>query len=268
MKKQNLLLLLLSFCISNIYAQNLTGPKLTAMGNTGAAVNDIWSIEANIAGITNLSSPTIALNYINYHFNNEISTQALVFILPLNKNYLGLSIQRYGITEYNEIKAGFAFAKKFGTNLSIAIKGNYHQIKINNYGTTTGFSADVGVMYNLNKQLTFGLYINNPAHQKYTTNTVKNNIPSTISMGASYHASNKILIAASINKQFDNKFDVGFGIDYKLLEIISLRGGLTMKPFKQYVGIGLNHKKFNVDLAIENDPNLGYSPQIALAYAF
>jgi len=268
MKKHILILCALFLSIKFNYAQQNFGPKLTSMGYNGAAVTDVWSIEANMAGITELKQPTIALNYVNYFFDNEISTQGLAFILPLNKNYVGLSIQRYGITEYNEIKAGFAVAKKFGTNLSLAIKGNYHQIKINNYGATTGFSADAGLMYSINKQLTVGLYFHNPAEQKYTNNTVKNNMPSNISIGASYHASSKILIATSINKQLDNKFDVGFGIDYKLLEIMSLRGGLTIKPFKQYGGIGFNHKKFNVDFAIENDLNLGYSPQIALDYAF
>lgn len=268
MNKQILIFIILICSIKNSYSQHNYGPRLTAMGKNSAAVNDIWSIEANVAGITSSQHPSIAVNYVNYFFGPEISQQGFAFLLPIKNNYLGISLQRYGITEYNEIKAGFAYAKKFGTNLSIAIKGNYHQIKISNYGATTGFSADVGVMYSLSKQITFGLYLNNPAKQKYTNNSVTNNIPSNISVGASYHASSKILIATSINKQLDNKFDVGFGIDYKLLEIMSLRGGLTMKPFKQYGGIGFNHKKFNVDLAIENDPNLGYSPQIALAYAF
>ena len=77
-----------------------------------------------------------------------------------------------------------------------------------------------------------------------------------------------MLIATTISKKLDAKIDVGFGIDYRLLEIMSIRGGVTIKPFKQYVGIGFTPKKLMLDLALESDPNLGYSPQIALAYAF
>lgn len=267
--KKNIIVLFMIFCgLNHIYAQSFLGSKLAGMGNNGAAVKDIWSVEANMAGITSISSPSIAINYVNLFFENEISQQAFAFILPIRNNYLGFSLQRYGITEFNEIKAGFAYAKKFSNKLSIGIKGNYHQIKINNYGETTGFTADVGIMYSLDRYFTFGLYLNNPGKQKYIDHTILNNIPSTVNAGVSYQASNKILIATIIRKELNATIDVGIGLDYQLLEVISLRGGITMKPFKQYGGIGFNHKKFILDLALENDPNLGYSPQITLAYAF
>lgn len=254
----------LNFC----FAQNNLGPRLTAMGNNSAAVKDIWSLNGNAAGISHIESPAIAINYKKYLIDNELSNQSIAFILPLKNNYLGVSLNRYGITAYNEIKVGFALAKRFGSKLSIALKGNYHQIKISNYGSTTGFSVDVGGMYDLTEQITLGLTLNNPSFQKYSSTQIETKIPSSIQVGASYKASDKILIATTISKDFNTAIDVGLGIDYKLLDLISLRAGLTAKPFKHYAGFGLNYKKFVMDMAIESDIHLGYSPQIALAYAF
>lgn len=254
----------INFC----HAQTNLGPRLTAMGINGVAVADLWNLEGNPSGITDLKSPNVAINYSKYLFDSELSKQAIAFAIPYKNNYIGASFQRYGITEYNEIKAGIALAKKFGNNLSIAIKGNYHQIKISNYGATTGFSVDVGAMYNYNELLTFGLSVNNPSKQKYSTKTVVTTIPTVIEAGAAYKASNKILIATTLIKDLDKPFDVGLGLEYKLLQLISIRAGLTAKPFKQYVGFGLNYKKLTMDMAVENDPHLGYIPQIALAYAF
>lgn len=254
--------------INTCFAQNNLGPRLTAMGMNGIAVKDLWNLEGNPSGITDIKSSTIAINYSKYLFDNELSKQAIAFAIPFKNNYIGASFQRYGITEYNEIKVGFALAKKFGNSLSIALKGNYHQIKISNYGTTTGFSVDVGAMYDYSEFLTFGISVNNPSLQKFNTKTIAVTIPTIIKIGSSYRASNKILIAATISKDLDKSVDVGLGLEYKLLEPMSLRAGITAKPFKQYAGFGLNYKKLMIDIAIESDPHLGYTPQIALAYAF
>ncbi|MBB2144988.1 hypothetical protein GM921_05810 [Pedobacter sp. LMG 31464] len=268
MNKLFILFLVLLISLNFCFAQNNLGPRLTAMGNNSAAVKDIWSLNGNISGISYLESPTVAINYTKYLIDNELSNQSIAFVLPLKNNYLGVSFNRYGIAAYNEIKAGFALAKRFGKKLSIAIKGNYHQLKISNYGSTTGFSVDVGAMYDLNEQITLGVSLNNPSFQKYSSREIETKIPSTIQVGASYKASDKILIATTISKDFNAAIDVGLGIDYKLLDLISLRGGLTAKPFKHYAGFGLNYKKFVMDMAVESDSHLGYTPQLALTYAF
>jgi len=250
------------------FAQNNTGGRLLGMGNNTIAVKDIWSINGNPAGITGLNKPTLALSYGKSITSTEISNQGLAFVIPFNRNFAGLSIQRYGITEYNEINAGIALTKAFSENFAIGIKLNYHQIKITNYGSTNGFSADVGLMYKYNGNLTFGASVSNPTLQKYKTQNLSAQIPTTFSLGASYNASNKILVASYIKKELDKAFDVGLGIDYNILEVLSLRGGLTAKSFKQYAGFGIRYKHLTFDGAVESDPNLGYSPQIALAYAF
>lgn len=267
MKK--LLLPLLLFCsIGFGYAQNLLGPKLMGMGNNGAAIADLWSVEGNSSGITEIQKATLGLSYAYRFFNSQLSQQALALVIPLQNNYVGIGIQRYGITAYNELRAGFAYAKKFGEALSIGLKVNYHQIRINNYGQTTGFSIDVGTMYRFSEQWVIGAYFNNPAQQEYKTSTVAIDIPSKIQLGISYLASNKVTIATSFSKEIHQAIAATVGIDYQLLSLLSFRAGISVKPFKQYIGLGLFIKKINIDVAIENDPYLGYSSQIALAYAF
>lgn len=121
---------LVLFCsIGFVRAQNMLGPKIMAMGNNGSSVKDIWSIASNTSGITSIEWPTLALSYANHFFDKQLSRQAIAFVFPIKNTYLGLDFQRYGITEYNEIKTGFALAKKFGDELSIGIKVNYHQLK-------------------------------------------------------------------------------------------------------------------------------------------
>lgn len=266
MKIYSFLLILVS--TSSLFAQNNLGSRLTAMGNNGASTADIWSLQANPAGITGITAPTISLNYIKHLFSNEISTQAFAAVLPLRNNFLGLSFQRYGFSAYNEMKIGFAYAKKFHKQLAIALNINYFQIKIDNYGSSNGFSVDIGVIYHYNEQLTFGAFSGNPSQQKYSSKEIEAKIPSSINVGATYKASDKLLIATTVAKILKEPIDVKIGFDYKIIDLFSLRAGLSVKPFKQYAGFGLNYKKILLDMAAAYDPNLGYAPQIAIGYAF
>ncbi|MDN3585260.1 hypothetical protein QWY86_01170 [Pedobacter aquatilis] len=224
--------LLISLTPFYLFAQNNLGPRLSAMGNNGAAVTDVWALQANPSGITALEKPTISLNYIKHLFSNEISTQGFALVVPFKNNFVGASFQRYGFSEYNESKVGFAYAKKFGNKLSIALNGNYHQLKIANYGALNGFSIDVGALYQFNNVFTLGAFVSNPAQQKFSSSLVSGEIPTSLNIGGTYLASDKVLIATTISKTLNQSVDVRLGIDYKIFALLSLRGGLSAKPFK------------------------------------
>ena len=267
--RKNILLFLTVCCGTiSVLAQRNQGARFTAMGNATAAVKDLWSLNANPAGITNQTKPVAGINYARFFYGDELSEQNLACVIPLKGNYAGVNIGRYGITEFNEISVGVALAKKFGESFSIALKGNIHQLKISNYGNANAFSVDVGAIYALNQKINLGVYVNNPSLQKYKTSNVVAPIATAFHLGATYEPSNKVIIAATVTKTIDEKVDVALGVDYKFLNILSLRGGLSAKSFKQYLGIGLNYEKFLLDIAVESHPKIGYTPQIGLSYAF
>jgi hypothetical protein len=268
MKKEFLPTSALIFLALFAVAQNNKGARITAMGNTSAALFDIWSITSNPAGITREKTATAAVNYTKFLFGDELSEQSVAFVAPVKDNFFGLSVNRYGISEFNEIKAGVVIAKQFGGELSIGLKANYHQVKITNYGNSNAFSIDVGANYLLNKEINLGLYVNNPSSQKYTSTLIEADIPVAAHFGATYQPSNKVILATTITKYLDRKFDVGIGIDYNFYDFLSLRGGLTAKPFQQYFGLGVNYQKFKLDLATSSHPQIGFTPQIGLSYAF
>lgn len=251
-----------------LHAQNNLGPRLSAMADNGAAVNDIWAIQANPAGITFLDHPAISLNYIKHLLSDEISSQSIVGVIPFKNNYVGASFQRYGFSVYNENKIGFTYAKSFGEKLSLGLNGNYHQLKIDHYGASTGFSIDFGVLYHFDTHFSIGAFTNNPSEQKFNSQIISAKIPTSFNLGASYLATNKVLIATTVTKIVNQSIDVKLGIEYKMVDLLSLRGGISSKPFKQSVGFGLNYKKFLMDMATNYDANLGYAPQIAIGYAF
>jgi hypothetical protein len=193
--------LLALFCFCKLsYGQHQFGPRLTALGNNSGAVFDIWNILGNSAGITKVEKSTAAINYSRHSIDNELSTQALALIIPLNNDFIGISFQKYGLSVYNEINAGLALAKKFGDELSISLKGNYHQIQITGYGAASSYSINVGAIYQFNEKITVGIYSSNISNRGYINVSSDLLIPSGINLGLSYQASKKVLIAATLNK--------------------------------------------------------------------
>ncbi|TDG35773.1 hypothetical protein EZJ43_12195 [Pedobacter changchengzhani] len=251
--------LLIFFSASTLFAQNNLGARLTAMGNNSAAVTDVWSLQGNPSGISSIKEITASINYAKYLFSNEVSNQSFAFVVPFKNNFAGISFQRYGFSAYNENKVGFAYAKKFGDKFTTAINLNYHQLKISNYGSSKGFSVDVGLLFQLNKQLILGAFVANPSQQSFDTSEILAKIPTSLNIGASYLASDKVLIATTISKILKESIDVKVGIDYKIVEFFCLRGGLSANPFKQYVGFGVNYQKFFLDFATIYEANLGYA---------
>ncbi|MET4080130.1 hypothetical protein ABIB40_000070 [Pedobacter sp. UYP30] len=251
-----------------LVAQENFGPRLTAMGNNAAAIADVWAIQGNAAAITTLNSPTVSINYIRNFLTEEISTQGLAAVIPIENNFIAIGFNRYGLSSYNQNKISFAYAKRFGNQFSMAIAVNYHQLKITNYGSSNGFSANVGFYYKLGNTFNLGAYITNPTKQGFVNEEVSAPIETSINIGASYLVSDKVLLASTVSKILKNPVDVRLGMEYQIAKPLALRAGVSAKPFKQYAGFGINFDKLLIDFATTFDNNLGYSPQIALGYAF
>ena len=260
---------LIIFIVSNfqLQAQKNYGPRITAMGGAGVALQDVWSAQKNQAGIADLKKAIISAGYENRFGVKELSTQSAVFAIPIKNYAIGASFQSYGVDAYNEVKTGLSLAKSFGPKLLAAINLNYHQLKINNYGNAQSFTVEVGLQYQAFDKLWLGTHIANPNQSKYGEQT-EQIIPAHIQFGANYQLSNLLTISSEVEKVLDNQADFKVGLEYKVVKFVALRGGIAVNPFKQFAGFGINYEKFNLDFAIASHPVLGYSPQIAIGYEF
>lgn len=249
-----------------IFGQN-PGPRLMAMGSGGLAVSDIWSIQQNPAGIALLKRPMFAIAYEQQFPGAEVSTQSAVLVFPYLRNVFGLSFQRYGFSEYTEQVAGFCFAKGFGDSFSLAVGMRYYQLNISQYGAAGALTVEVGARLRINDLFTIASHVSNPNRSRY--NSIQGTgLPVKLSLGSSFQFSDKLLLIADLRKYLDYPLDGIAGVEYGFLKWFSLRGGVSMNPFKQYTGFGINHNKMQLDFSVASHPILGISPQISLGYEF
>lgn len=261
------ILFFVAFLPISLVAQENFGPRITALGNNSAAIADVWGIQGNPAAITSLNNPIVSINYIRHFLSDEVSTQGLAAVIPIKNNFISIGLNRYGLSSYNQNKISFAYAKRFGNQFSMAMTVNYHQLKISNYGSSNGFSVDVGFYYALEK-FNLGVYVKNPSQQKFVNEEVSAPIETSFNIGGSYLVSDKVLLATTLSKFLAHPIDARIGVEYQIAKPFALRAGVSSKPFKQFAGFGVNYTKIVIDFATTFDNNLGYSPQISLGYAF
>lgn len=250
------------------FSQEIFGPRATAMGNASVALTGVWANNANAAGIAAVVTPTFAVGYENKFTIKDLSSKTVVGVAPLKNHYkLGASFQSYGNPTYSINKSGLSLAKAFGKNLYTAITLNYHQINIENYGNSRSFSVEAGMQLEALPNFWIGAHVANPNQSKFADNS-EQLIPAHLKFGVAFVMSNKLLISTEFEKVLDAQMDFKVGLEYKIVEFLALRGGISANTFKQYGGFGLNYQKFNLDFSVSSHPILGYSPQIAIGYAF
>lgn len=265
--KQSKLLVFFLFVFFSAKSQVNNGPRITAMAGAGVALQDVWAMQKNQAGIALLTKPIASLAYENKFLIKEIATKSAVFAIPVGKFVLGASFETYGVNAYKQTQTGLSLARAFSPKLLMAVTVNYHQLQINNYGNAKAFTAQVGVQYQALKNLWLGAHIANPNSSKYGEITDQI-IPAHIQFGGSYTFSDKLIISTEFEKILDSQADFKTGIEYKIIKAFALRGGVSMNPFKQYAGFGLALENLLFDFGISSHPILGYSPQISLGYEF
>ncbi len=265
MKYLNYLILLLYSFLAN--AQTNSSPRFTALGSTGVALQDVWSMQYNQAGIAGLTKSVASASFERVFAGVELSNQSAVAVIPFKQNVFGVSFYNYGFSAYNEQKIGLAYAKKFGDKLFAALNFNFHQLKISQYGIAQTFSAEGGIQFKPGEKLCLGAHISNPSQSGYNKEASAS-IPVNIEFGASFILSSKLLLNTGFITVLNSAADARAGLEYAVLDWFALRGGLSVNPGKQYLGFGLNYQKLHFDFAASSHQSLGYTPQVALAYEF
>ncbi|HXI00793.1 MAG TPA: hypothetical protein VNI52_11045 [Sphingobacteriaceae bacterium] len=253
-------------CSFSASGQVNPGARLTALGSSGVALQDYWSSQSNEAGLTEVNTIVAAINFQQQVIDQDISTQSALIIYPALKYVFALTFSRYGFSAYNEQLVSLAASRRWG-QISLGLGFNYHQLKIQNYGSSDAVSVDIGFQYKLNKDITLGAHVTNPARSGYN-NEVGASVPVSIDFGGTYRVSNSVLLTSEIQKTLNSTTSLKFGTEYKIIEWLALRGGISSNPVRQYFGFGISHQKFRFDAATYSQSYLGFVPQIGLSYEF
>jgi len=271
-----ILQIILVFCclchhLQPVFAGNdkrTLGGKQAAMGNTSVTFTDVYAVFSNQAGLAGLNNFSAGIYAENRFLLKDLSMFAVALALPLKRNAgtFGSGITYFGNSLYNERHINLAYGRKLFKDLSIGIELDYVGISIADYGSAHAFTFGIGAQYVFLPKLVGGAHIYNPLRWRFT-DFEEDRLPTIVKGGLAYLPSEILTIAVEAEKNLDAPMMFKSGIDYRIIEKLSLRAGISTAPFTGTFGIGLNLGNLKIDFANSFHPVLGYSPHFGLIYS-
>jgi hypothetical protein len=244
------------------------GARSAALGNATVSFSDLWSAHHNQAGLGFVRDISAGVSYENRFLLKEISVRGGAAALPIKQGTFGLCITNFGYSQYSENKYSLSFAKSFGEKFSAAIAMDYLSTKIaEGYGSRGALVAEAGILAKPIKGLSIGAHVFNPTRSRISAYDDER-LPTIIRLGADYLFSDKVRLAAEVQKDIKYKAEFKAGLEYLPVKELYLRIGVSTNPTLSTFGFGLNLKNFKIDFAASYHQTLGISPQLGLSYTF
>ena len=267
-----LLILITTSLHAQVYPQ--IGARANSLGGASLGITDVWSVYNNPGAFGALDHSAVGVSYENRFLLKEMSTQSLAFGYHTEKaGNFGIHFQQYGFSLYREMQGGFTYGMKFFDNFSGGVSINYHRIALGNnslgdsYGSKNTVSGALGLFYQMNDQLKFGMRMMNINRAKLLE--VENErLPTTFNLGIMYAFSDKAFWSVEAEKDLIHPINIRSGVEIQAHEIFAVRLGLNTYPFQATFGFGLKFKKIYLDLATMWHAQLGLSPSGGLHFRF
>ena len=245
------------------------GTKSNSLANISTTFKDINASYTNQAGLAFINGLEINMSYENRFLALDLS--AINFAVAKNFNKIGtfgLSIKKFGISEYSEFLFGLAYARKLNNSTGIAVQLNAYNLSIENYGTKNAISFETGIIHDFSKRFTLGFHVSNPFPIKYLDEV---NIPTIVTLGARYKASDNIVLFAEVEKHINYGTIVKTAIEYNPITVFSIYIGYK-NDFNGTADISTGfmyiiNNKIKLNLGTTYNITLGLSPSIGISYA-
>src|SRR6185295_4831237 len=269
MKKTLLFVLSLLIFHPSLLASNdpfTGGGRSLGLGSCSLTLSDPYSILNNQAAMAFQKEISFSLYAEQRYLQSELGYYSGGFTLPTKPGVFGLAINYNGFDLYNEKKIGLAYSRMFSPKVSGGIQLDYLSTSISEYGTSSAFTAELGLLVKISNQLSAGAHVFNPYPIK--SGFADEKIPTLFQLGLSYEAGKKILLMTEAEKDIDNPARFKAGLEYKIVDALHLRGGIATNPSQYSLGVGINVQHLKIDLAASYHQVLGVTPAISLNYIF
>ncbi len=262
-------LICIFFATLPLFAQNGTpnvaGARGLAMGDASVTFRDINSAFSNQAGLAFLDGMSFTAFGEQRFLLAELGSYSAALAYPTNSGTFGLALNYFGYENFNEQKIGLAYARKLFEGVAIGAQVDYLGTRIPEYGSTGKVTFELGVQADLLENFIVGAHIFSPIRTQLTDDEI-DVIPTQLNVGIAYLPTEKVTLIAELEKDFDYTASFKGGIEYQLVDELSLRVGVGTNPTQNGFGIGIHLGNLDIDIAAAYHQMLGFTPGASVSY--
>jgi hypothetical protein len=263
MKLFGLIFLLLAFAAQAQSVSTLMGARANGIGYASAALFDGFAMLNNVAGMAKLTQPVGIAAFHHAAALPAANRAAFAFSAPVKAGVVGLGMFRFGDNVYSESVVSAGLSNQFGL-AALGVKVNYIQYRAEGFGTKGVFTIGMGGIAELTKELSIGAYITNINRPKISEDGDK--IPGLLNACIAFTPTEKILIAAEIQKDLDFETTWKAGLEYTFHPKFFARTGFNLKPNASFFGFGFKTSQLNLDYSFQYSALLQFSHQASAAF--
>lgn len=264
--KKIVVILLVFFFKGN--AQISPGAIQISLSHSDVALSlDSYALFNNPAGLAQQNWSEFSIYYSPSPFGiSKLANAAAVLHIPSKFGSFAFAYTTYGFDLYKENTFFVSYSKKIFSNVFLGTTISYKHTSIKNYGSANSLVLLLGGIVKLNSDFRIGFAIDNLTHSSYDNN--KDEIPLKFDVGISYAVFNQLVLNSAIQKTIGTKTSIRVGVDYNLIKYLNLRFGAMNNPSSFSAGIGINYDIFEIDYAVFNHQDLGFTHQIQITILF
>ncbi len=260
---RNVLVILIALYSTICFSQNFQSARSAGMGNVSLFLGEVESLFGNHAGLANLDKTSFLLLSEQRFLLKELSGVGLGVAVPTKSGTFGLSMNRYGFSEFKQQSIGISYARLLASNFSLSAQINYREIKIPEYGSGSTLNFEIGLATTIWEVLDLGILLRNP----YQREGSDLNFETSFVVSGMYHLSEQVRFALELIEEGNFEMRTAIGIEYEPLERFSVRTGFKTNPASFYLGFSVYVAEvFNLQFANSYDPTLGHTPSAGISY--
>jgi hypothetical protein len=264
-----LLLLIFSLSGKSLSAQGLShapgNAKSTALGNVSTCFSGIYATTGNAAGLGGAESWEAGVFAERRYLLAEVQSFAATGVVPAGAGAFAIGVDYFGFEQYNEKRLSLAYGRKLLERLMLGARVYFTQYDLQEYGNRGVLGFDLGLQAKIREQLTLGFTASNPLPQEIVDGERQ---PTVLRLGAQYQPLSQVAIYAELEQDIDAELQVRGGVDYRVLDRFSLRGGFATGPAVLSFGLGYTFPfGLTLDAASSFHQYLGVSPSVGLIFS-
>lgn len=250
------------------YSQYNPGAKQISLSNSDVALsNDVFSIFNNPAGLAQMNWREVGVYYSPAPFGlSELANGFVAYHEPTSIGSFAIGGMSYGFDLYRESKFSLGYSYNYLNKFFAGVTINYQTVSIQNYGNDGALFFNIGGLAYVSNILRLGFSIQNINRASFGDDD--DQIPMIFNTGLSYDVADELTLNFAVDKDIKYKASFQFGINYDIIEYLSLRTGFSNEPSKYSAGIGINYSMFSLDYAMYTHNDLGLTHQAGIIISF
>lgn len=260
-------LILMAFGASAQIVDKPVAGKGAAIGQTYIGLTDGWAAISNSAALGWDSTYWVGIHHQNRFMLEELALSSVAARIPARPGAFGVGLSHTGYSQYSVSRADVSYGMRLSQKFVVGVGLAYHHAHFaGDYQDRDAITASAGMQYLPTKKVIIGVFLYNPARASLDD---KQTMPALLGLALTYMPNYQVLLAAQVDADTENGTSVRAGIEFRPIEIFAARLGYSSGNIEGLTaGIGVNVKRFLVDVSICYHSVLGITPLFSLAYQF